>query len=286
VLFILLALALATAAGPSTDTGILTGSVHSIVTVRGDSLISLASRFGVDPRTIASDNGLRLDEPLRVGTTLAIDNRHVVPAMKPGQSMVVNLPQRMLFAATPGGIVGYPVAVGRSGWQTPLGEFSIVTKETDPTWDVPASILEEARRAGRSLPSHVPPGPNNPLGAYWLGLSLGSIGIHGTNAPSSIYRAVTHGCIRLRAEDVSALFAQVSVGATGELAYQPLLVAVEGDNVFVEAHRDVYARGPRDAVEFLSARARELGIFERIDWEAAARVIERREGVARVVTRR
>ena len=282
----MLTLAIVASAGPSTGVGILTGEVHSVVVARGDSLISLGARFGVDPRTIASDNGLSLNEPLHVGTTLTIDNRHIVPTMKPGQAIVVNLPQRLLFAVFSTGVVAYPVAVGRRGWQTPLGEFSIVSKETDPTWDVPASIREEARLAGRWLPLKVPPGPNNPLGAYWLGLSLGSVGIHGTNAPGSIYRAVTHGCIRLHPDDVAALFGQVVVGAAGASVYEAVLLAVDGEEVFLEAHRDVYSRGPRDAGEFVRARARELGVFDRIDWTAAATVLQRREGVARVVTRR
>ena len=286
MLAILLTLAIVASAGTSAGAGILTGKVHSVVVAPGDSLLRLGARFGVDPRTIASDNGLSLDEPLQVGSTLTIDNRHIVPTMKPGQAIVVNVPQRLLFAASTSGVVAYPVAVGRRGWQTPLGEFSIVSRETNPTWDVPASIREEARRAGRWLPLQVPPGPNNPLGAYWLGLSIGSVGIHGTNAPDSIYRAVTHGCIRLRADDVAALFGQVTVGAAGAFVYESLLMAVDGNDVFLEAHRDVYGRGPRHAEEFITALARAFGVFDRIDWTAAAAVLQRSEGVARVVTRR
>jgi L,D-transpeptidase ErfK/SrfK len=155
----------------------------------------------------------------------------------------------------------------------------------NPTWDVPASIREEARRAGRSLPMKVPPGPNNPLGAYWLGLSVGSVGIHGTNAPTSVYQAITHGCIRLHPVDIAALFGQVQVGTKGLLLYQPVLVGVDGDHVFVEAHRDVYRRGPHDPLEFVRARTRELGVFDKVDWDLAAEVIRQRAGVARTVTR-
>jgi L,D-transpeptidase ErfK/SrfK len=264
----------------------LTGGVHAVVVARGDTLRSLGSRFGVDAATIARDNGRTPDAALRVGETLTIDNRHVVPAFEAGVSIVVNVPQRMLFAATSAGLVAYPVGVGRPSWPTPLGEFSIVTKETNPTWDVPASIREEARRAGRSLPAKVPPGPRNPLGAHWLGLSVGSVGIHGTNAPTSVYQAVTHGCIRLRPHDIAALFRQVQIGAKGQLIYQPLLLGVDGDEVFVEAHRDVYGRGPSEALEFVRARARELGVVERIDWDAATQVIRERAGIARAVSRR
>ena len=266
--------------GPS-----LTGQRHIVAVVRGDTLRALGSRFGVDPVTIARDSRRTLDAPLRIGETLTIDNRHVAPAFGAGVSIVVNVPQRILFAAIGHSVVAYPVAVGRAEWPTPLGEFSIATKETNPSWDVPESIRAEARRAGRSLPARVPPGPNNPLGAYWLGLSPGRVGINSTNAPRSIYQVITHGCIRLHPDDIAALFGHVRVGARGQLVYQPLLVGVDGDEVFVEAHRDVYRRGPRDPLEFVKARARELGVFDRVDWAAAARVIGERAGIARAVTR-
>ena len=264
----------------------LTGGLHTVVVAGGDTLRSLAARVGVDPSTIASDNGLDVDARLRVQTVLRIDNRHIVPTVTPETSIVVNVPQRMLFAMTGTGTASYPVAVGRADWPTPLGEFSIVSKEENPTWDVPESIREEARRAGRSLPLKVPPGPSNPLGAYWLGLSIGSVGIHGTNAPTSVYQRVTHGCIRLHPEDIAALFPQVYVGTKGKVIYEPVLVAVDGDEVFVEAHRDVYGLGPRDALEFVRLRTRELDVFERVDWSLAADVILRRAGIARAVTRR
>ena len=266
------------------DARILTGEIGSVTVERGDTLRSLGSRFGVDARTLAADNGLSLDKPLPVGMTLRIDNRHVMVPFAPDTSIVINVPQRMLFVAAEGGVVAYPVAVGRADWQTPLGEFSILSKETNPTWDVPESIREEARRAGRSLPLKVPPGPDNPLGAYWLGLSLGSLGIHGTNAPRSIYQVVTHGCIRLHPDDIAALFPQVQVGTTGVLVYLPVLVAMDGDDVFLEVHRDVYGRGPRDVLEFVRLRAHELGVFDRIDWNVAGEVIRQRAGVARRIS--
>lgn len=263
----------------------LTGDVHTVAVARGDTLRSLGSRFGVDPATIARDNGRALDAPLRVGDSLSIDNRHIVPALPAGVTLVVNVPQRMLFAMTGSGVTAYPAAVGRRDWPTPLGEFSIATKETNPTWDVPESIRAEARRAGRTLPVKVPPGPDNPLGAYWLGLSIGSVGIHGTNAPTSVYQVVTHGCIRLQPHDIAALFGHVGVGARGVLAYEPVLMAIHGAEVFVEAHRDIYRRGPADALEFVRIRAYEFGVLDRVDWDRAAAVIRERAGIARPVTR-
>lgn len=263
----------------------LTGELQTVAVTAGDTLSSLGSRFGIDPATIARDNARSPEVPLRVGEMLKLDNRHIIPAFTPGAVILINVPQRILFLAAENGVTAFPVAVGRAGWPTPLGAFSIISKEVNPTWDVPESIREEARRAGRSLPQKVPPGPGNPLGAYWMALSGGGIGIHGTNAPSSVYRATTHGCIRLHPDDIAALFAEVQVGAKGVLTYQPVLVAVAGNNIFVEAHRDVYGRGPADALAFVKAQTRELGGFDRIDWDVVAQVIRERAGIARAVTR-
>ena len=281
---IIQALAIALAATTAASAQPLTGQRQSVIVAPGDTLWSIGSQFGVDPATIARDNDRARDAPLAVGETLTLDNRHVVPVMMPGTTLLVNVPQRMLFHVAASGVTGYPVAVGRAGWPTPRGAFSIVTREVNPTWDVPASIREEARQAGRSLPSRIPPGPGNPLGAYWLGLSLGSIGIHGTNVPSSVYHAVTHGCIRLLPDDIAALFARVQVGTTGTLVYEPVVVAFDGYDVFVEAHPDVYRRGPADVIAFVRDQARMLGVFDRVDWKVAGQVIRERAGIARVVT--
>jgi len=281
---IALVIGFAVAAGVSAQP--VTGEQRLVTVAPGDTLSRLGSRFGIDAAAIARDNDRSPDEPIRVGEALRLDNRHIVPALPAGQTLTINLPQRMLFVAGERGVTAYPAAVGRPDWPTPLGAFSIVSREVNPTWDVPESIREEARRAGRWLPRQVPPGPNNPLGAYWLGLSLGSVGIHGTNAPTSIYHVITHGCIRLHPDDIAALFAQVQVGATGALVYQPILVAVGGSDIFVEAHRDVYRRGPADALEFVRSQARELGVFDRVDWGVAAQVIHERAGIARAVTTR
>jgi L,D-transpeptidase ErfK/SrfK len=276
------------AGGPSVlaqdaGSGLLTGEVTAHVVARRETLASLSARFGIDTPTLAVDNGLRVDDPLPVGRVLRIDNRHIAPSGQPATTLVVNLPQRMLFFKGDA-VVGLPVAVGRPDWPTPIGDFTVATREENPTWDVPASILAEARRAGRAQPARVPPGPDNPLGAFWLGLSSGGIGIHGTIVPGSIYRFASHGCIRLHPDDIAWLFPRVAVGTTVAIIYEPVLLARAGDRVFVEIHADRYGH----QVPTLT-RVRELaaehGVTELIDWPAAARAVRARHGVARDITR-
>jgi L,D-transpeptidase ErfK/SrfK len=155
-----------------------------------------------------------------------------------------------------------------------------------PTWDVPDSIAAEARARGQKLPARVPPGPGNPLGRHWLGLSIGSVGIHGTNAPASIYSAVTHGCIRVHPEDVAILFDLVTVGTPGIIVYEPILLAEQDGDVYLEAHPDAYRRMTEPANQVARSIAAAMGISERIDWATADLVVRRREGIARPVTRR
>jgi L,D-transpeptidase ErfK/SrfK len=197
--------------------------------------------------------------------------------------VVVNLPQRMLYLFEDGQLAGsWPVAVGGPRWRTPRGSYRIVEMEEGPTWDVPRSIQAEMRRKGQRVRTKVPPGPGNPLGAHWLGLDVGNIGIHGTNAPSSIYRFATHGCVRMHPDDVAALFARVTVDTPVEVVYEPALLAVQGGRILVEVHPDPYRLAP-DPGPSLRAQAEALGVAGRLDWAAVDQAVKLREGVARAV---
>lgn len=225
----------------TTGTAII-GEVDRYDVMAGDTLGLVAARFGIEPAVLARDNNLRPNARLKPGDTLQVDNRHIVPAGFT-DGIVVNLPQRRLFLFRNGEVQhSYPVAVGTGSWKTPTGEFSIQTREVDPTWDVPKSIQAEMARKGKRVLTRVEPGPDNPLGSRWIGVN-GSIGIHGTNAPSSIFTFATHGCVRMATEDVEHLFELVQTGDNATFIYEPVLAARQGDDVFVEVHKDPYGRG-------------------------------------------
>jgi L,D-transpeptidase ErfK/SrfK len=270
------------AADPSSS---LVGGVAQHTASKGETLQVIGARYGIDVATLTADNDLGARSAIRIGQVLVIDNRHVVPGGVEEATIVVNIPQRMLFYRSGGRTLGFPVAVGSSGWRTPLRPFTVIAKETDPTWDVPESIAAEARAKGKSLPRAIPPGPSNPLGRHWLGLSVGGVGIHGTNAPGSIYRAGTHGCIRVHPDDIARLFDLVAVGTPGRFVYEPVLVAQDGNDVFLEVHADVYRRSAVNAMDQAIAQAGELGLTDRIDWVRAAVVVSARHGVARLVSK-
>ena len=118
---------------------------------------------------------------------------------RPARRIVVSIPDRKLAVLEDDRVVKvYATAVGAPVSPSPNGEFTIINRLEDPTWYT----------KGRT----VPPGKANPLGTRWMGLSVKGYGIHGTNAPASIGRNVSHGCIRMRNRDVEELYELVSVG--------------------------------------------------------------------------
>jgi lipoprotein-anchoring transpeptidase ErfK/SrfK len=99
----------------------------------------------------------------------------------------------------------FPVAVGRPKYPTPLGTFSIVVKDRNPWWRPPPSDWAKDLKP-------VPPGPGNPLGTRWMGLSGYSVGIHATPDAASVGYSASHGCIRMYVADAEWLFEHVELG--------------------------------------------------------------------------
>jgi len=121
------------------------------------------------------------------------------------QKIVVSIPDRKLALMEGDRVLKtYDVAVGKPSTPTPEGEFRIVNHVPNPTYYGNGVV--------------VAPGTNNPLGTRWMGLSAKGYGIHGTNVPSSIGKAASHGCIRMRQQDLEELFELVNVGVTVELS--------------------------------------------------------------------
>ena len=99
----------------------------------------------------------------------------------------------------------FGVATGASRYPTPLGRYEIIVKWRNPWWYPPQSDWAKDAKP-------IPPGPGNPLGTRWMGISSPAVGIHGTPDPASIGYSVSHGCIRMRIPEVEWLFNQVDVG--------------------------------------------------------------------------
>lgn len=125
-------------------------------------------------------------------------------ATQPSRTVLVSIPDRQLAVLEDGQVIAtFPVAVGAAVSPSPVGEFQIVTRVANPTYYRPGNVI--------------PAGKNNPVGTRWLGLSHKGYGIHGTNVPKSIGHAASHGCIRLRNEDIERLFTMLRVGDVVEI---------------------------------------------------------------------
>lgn len=255
-------------------------------TVRpGDTLTAIGARFGESASSIIRRNDLGPRAPIHPGQALRIDNRHIVPQTL-DDGILINLPQRMLFDFREGRLVNaYPVGLGKPSWPTPTGRFKVIELRRNPVWHVPLSIQEEMRREGKAIITRMPPGPDNPLGQYWIGLSLPGYGIHGTSAPPSVYHFQSHGCIRLHPEDIETLFDKVELGTPGKIIYARLLLAELPDGrIELEVHPDIY-RQQSKPMEMLEKFAAEQGLTDRIDWAKAKLVIQRQEGLAQRIDR-
>lgn len=124
--------------------------------------------------------------------------------------VIISIPEHRLYVIDDEDIVAqFPVATGKKGTPTPTGEYRISEIVKDPTWHVPESIRNEK---GGPKVKEVPPGPTNPLGAYFIRLGDTSIGIHGTIKPKSIGSSVSHGCIRMHNKHVSKVAQLVQRG--------------------------------------------------------------------------
>jgi len=121
--------------------------------------------------------------------------------------IVVSLEDRKLALVEDGQVKRvYTVAVGKPTTPSPTGTFSIARRVKNPTYS----------HDGKT----VLPGPGNPVGTRWMGLSVKGYGIHGTNEPKSIGKAASHGCIRMAKKDLEEMYELVSVGDTVELVGQ------------------------------------------------------------------
>lgn len=128
----------------------------------------------------------------------------------------------------------YPIAVGKPKTQSPIGEFRIVNKVVNPTWFPPHHAKP------------VPPGPNNPLGKYWMGLSITGYGIHGNHSPLSIGNSASLGCFRMFNHDIEELFKLVPTGTPVQITYETVTAQSDGECLVLDIYPDIYSMKNQD----------------------------------------
>jgi lipoprotein-anchoring transpeptidase ErfK/SrfK len=139
------------------------------------------------------------------GTAQQTPSIPITPA--PKRVIVVSLEDKKLALVEEGRVEKiYTVAIGKPSTPSPTGTFTIARRVKNPTYT----------HDGKTIL----PGPGNPVGTRWMGLSIKGYGIHGTNEPKSIGKAASHGCIRMAKKDLEEMYAMVSIGDTVKLVGQ------------------------------------------------------------------
>ncbi len=220
----------------------LVGSIGSATVREEETLLDIARQQGIGQEEIVNANpGVDRWLP-RPGSEVTIPGRRLVPE-GPRRGIVINLPEYRLYYYPepakkngPREVITVPISVGRMDWKTPLGLTQITAKQKNPSWTPPESIRVEHAADGDVLPKVVPPGPDNPLGAYALRLGIPGYLIHGTDKQFGVGMRVTHGCMRLLPEHIEALFQLAPVGTPVRLVNQPVKVGWGADALYLEVH--------------------------------------------------
>jgi L,D-transpeptidase ErfK/SrfK len=251
----------------------LAGRTSQVTALDSDTLYRLARRFDVGIEAMQAANpGVDAWLP-GGGRVLTVPGAHVLPVLRSG--IVIDLRRLLLFYFAPEGVTIVPIGTGMQGWPTPLGATVVSARQTDPVWVPPESI----RRDQPDLPASVPPGPDNPMGAYALLLGWQGYAIHGTNRPYGVGRRSSHGCIRLYPEDIKALYAEVKPGIRVTVVSDSFDLGWHGGGLYLEA--PPLGEGDSAAAEDAKAAAAisNLAAKAHIDWAAVADSLRRRDGI-------
>ena len=251
-----------------------------------DTLLDIARRFEMGLAELQLANpGVDVWLPGE-GTAIRLPSRFVLPEA-PRSGLVVNVAEMRVYYYPKGEAVvrTWPISIGRVGWETPLGETSIVRKKARPTWYPPESIREEAAMSGNPLPRVVGPGPDNPLGSHALYLGFPQYLIHGTNKPFSIGMRVSHGCVRMYPEHIVELYELVEPGTPVTLVHQGVKAGWAGDKLYLEVHPDVGVPDERtrpsmiEVVSSLVAATPASGEPMALDWDRIERALATANGI-------
>lgn len=224
---------------PLPKTGDVVGETKVITAHHDDTFVELSRKYDVGYYELVDANpGVDPWIPGE-GTRIVVPTRFILP---PGSrdGIVINLAELRLyyFDKANNQVVTYPVGIGSEYWPTPtMNNQKITSKEKDPVWRVPPSIMREHENAGEPIEAVWGPGPNNPLGAYAFRTSHPGILIHGTDTPVGIGRRVTHGCVRLYPEDIESLYNVVPVGASLQIVNIPVKAGWDDGKLFLELHK-------------------------------------------------
>ncbi len=264
---------------------IIVGSLRTVTAQVDDTFVALGQQYslGYDEMRVANP---ALDAWVpEEGSTIILPGRFILP-QPDYRGIYINLAEmRMYYYIDENSVYTYPISIGRGDWLTPRADAKVIDKLINPTWYPPESVREEHALEGDILPASVPPGDDNPLGKYALQLDLPSYFIHGTNRPEGIGMRVTHGCIRMRPEDIEVLFNKTPRETSVTIKYEPFKVAIDNGIAYLEAHDgedpQVLADYLGEAIITMSKLSKGKSVS--IDWEKFIRVAKESLGIPTAV---
>ncbi|WP_314154788.1 L,D-transpeptidase family protein [Rouxiella badensis] len=221
------------------------------------------------------------------GTVLTIPSQMLLPDTK-REGIVINLAELRLYYYPKGEnkVVVYPIGIGQLGRNTPEMVTSISQKIPNPTWTPTPNIRKiYLKEQGITLPGVVPAGPDNPMGLFAMRLAAGQghYLIHGTNANFGIGMRVSSGCIRLRPDDIEALFNSVPKGTRVQVINQPVKFDIEPHGKrYVEVHQPLSRTetdDPQTMPILLSAALKKFRASDETNKQVLKDAIERRSGM-------
>nr|ADA82673.1 L,D-transpeptidase [endosymbiont of Polyrhachis macropus] len=158
----------------------------------------------------------------------------------PHEGIIINSAEMRLYfyPKNSNKIIVFPIGIGEIGNNTPFNWVtSVQRKKHNPVWIPTKKIRDEYLIQGTILPKIIASGPHNPMGLY--ALYIGKLyAIHGTNANFGIGLRISHGCIRLRADDIKYLFQNVPLGTRVQFINEPVKITQEKNgNFYIEVHQ-------------------------------------------------
>jgi len=269
----------ATASGLDPQAVTVIGSPQHHMTKKGEDLLDVARHYDLGWTEIGAM--YRQWDPFLVppGTNILIPTMWIVPTGRAAQ-IVVNTGEMRLYYFVNNGtqVYTYPIGMGVLDYKTPTGKFSVNQKKVNPDWHIPKQLQKKYEMAV------MPAGPDNPMGAFKLGLNWGDYGIHGCNLPWAVGRLVSHGCTRLYPEDIKKLFAMVPMGTKVEYIYEPAKIGFRSGRIFLSVHDDVYFK-IRSMLLHVMSLIEQKGLADQVDMRKVLQTVEEQTGMPIDITR-
>jgi L,D-transpeptidase ErfK/SrfK len=257
-----------------------------------DSLLDLAHQYDVGYVAIIAANPVLDPWVPGAGKTIVIPTQHLLP-QAPHEGIVINIAEMRLyyFPVKDGEPMTFPIGIGEEGSVTPSGETRIVRKAANPVWYRTKNEIAAKPWA----PKIVPPGPDNPLGAYALYLGWPSYLIHGTDDWRRVGRRDSRGCLGMYAADIETMFREVKIGTRVTVVNQPVKLGWVGDQLYLEVHPTPHQadqlemdniddfEDPEGISKTILATAKDAA--SRLDWAAIRQAAKDRNGIPVAITR-